>query len=306
MKLTEYNRQNFFVFSLMKCMPVMLQKHISCNGTYFNSDALSSQIQVVHSSSEAEGTSLDFLDSYNVLLNLPAITSFTQEETNTFLMMTNDITHCPTLLQEPDYVPASVVDNTAYDQANADRFTLNGRTMKVENFLQMSHYQINMAAMLRLADWFDYLRENDVYDNTRIILVSDHGNYLHHFEDLAFNTSTKAMDLLCYLPLLMVKDFDSHGFTTSEAFMTNADVPTLAMEGIIENPVNPFTGNPINSDEKLAHDHFITLSIEANVAINNGNVFIPSQWARVSGNPRNPDSWTIYEKECVLDSYTAP
>lgn len=34
------------------------------------------------------------------------------------------------------------------------------------------------------------------------------------------------------------------------SFMTVADVPTLALEGVVENPTNPFTGNPINSDAK--------------------------------------------------------
>jgi hypothetical protein len=32
--------------------------------------------------------------------------------------------------------------------------------------------------------------------------------------------------------------------------MTNADVPTLAAVGIIENSVNPFSGKKINSDAK--------------------------------------------------------
>ena len=38
---------------------------------------------------------------------------------------------------------------------------------------QVTHYQVNMAAFLKLGEWFDYLRENGVYDNTRIIIVSD-------------------------------------------------------------------------------------------------------------------------------------
>lgn len=40
-----------------------------------------------------------------------------------------------------------------------------------------------MAAMLRLGEWFDYLREEGVYDNTRIILVSDHGYRLEQIEE---------------------------------------------------------------------------------------------------------------------------
>lgn len=87
--------------------------------------------------------------------------------------------------------------------------------------------------------------------------------------------------------------------------MTIADVPTLAMEGVIEDPVNPFTGKVINNDEKYAHDQFVSLSRGWSVKHNNGNVFYPSLWASVNGSPWDPDNWTIYDEECVLDSYTA-
>ena len=92
----------------------------------------------------------------------------------------------------------------------------------------------------------DYLRANGVYDNTRIIIVSDHGYGVYLFEDLI----SEDFQAEWYNCLLMVKDFDSTGFTTDYTFMTNADVPTLALEGIVDNPVNPGTGNPINSDLK--------------------------------------------------------
>ena len=52
-------------------------------------------------------------------------------------------------------------------------------------------------------------------------------------------------------PLLLVKDFGATGpLTTSDEFMTVADVPSLVLDGIVENPVNPFTGNPITTDDK--------------------------------------------------------
>ena len=305
-QLTKFNRQNFFVFSIMKCMPLFTQESICCNGTYYNSEALYTSTQIVYSPSTAVGTSMEFLDSYNVLTNLSTMTSITEEDTNTFLMMTNNATHEATLLQEPDYVPADRVDNTDYDNANADRFTLDGRTLIMKIDWQFGHYQVNMASMLALGEWFDYLRENDVYDNTRIILVADHGYAIRSVEELILDPTDDSRDMEYYLPLLMVKDFDSHGFTTNEDFMTNADVPTLAMEGIIDNPVNPFTGKPINSDEKYAHDQFVCLSRGWSVDLNNGTVFYPSHWASVNGNPWDPNSWTLYERECALDSYTAP
>ena len=88
--------------------------------------------------------------------------------------------------------------------------------------------------------------------------------------------------------------------------MTDADVPTLAMAGMVENPVNPFTGKAINSDEKQAHEQFVILSQEYDISRNNGNTFLPSYWASVKGNPWERDNWTYYDKECVLDRHAAP
>ena len=55
---------------------------------------------------------------------------------------------------------------------------------------------------------------------------------------------------MAYNPLLLVKDFDSRGFTVSDEFMSNADTPTIAMKDIISDPVNPYTGSKINSQLK--------------------------------------------------------
>ena len=110
------------------------------------------------------------------------ITTINDSSENTFLMMTNKTTHNACLLQEPDYVPALHVDNTAYDVDMESRYTVDGVTMPMTTGKQVLFYHVNMATYLQLGNWFDYLRENDVYDNTRIIIVSDHGEGLNHFD----------------------------------------------------------------------------------------------------------------------------
>lgn len=306
--LTEYNCRNFFLYSIMKSAPLAVQPYLYLDGTYHKAVELSSvdTTQQVLSPSQATGISTNFTDPYNVLVNLPGITTFTEDGQNTFLMLTNDTTHEPMLLQEPDYVPAEQVDNTAYDAAHTDRFTLNGKTMVMETELQFKHYQTDMAAFLRLGVWFDLLREEGVYDNTRIILVSDHGRDLRHFPELVADLPYMSTNRESLLPLLMVKDFNAHGFTTSEAFMTNADVPTLATADLMENPVNPFTGKTISSAEKTAHPQFVPLNVEWDVSINCGNQFLPSYWASVSGNPWEAENWTFYDRTCALTRNAAP
>ena len=302
------NRRNFFVFSIMKSMPLVLQHTIYNDGRYNQIDSGSRSVkyrnQEISSISTAEGMSAAFMNPYNVLASLPSITQAVDSDTGAFIFMVNDTTHEPMLLQEPEYVPSEIVDNTVYDMENKERFTVNGRTLKMESNNQMIHYHANMAAILRVADWLDYLREIDVYDNTRIILVSDHGKGVRQLDELTFGGGF--MDVEYFYPLLMVKDFDSHGFTASNAFMTNADVPVIAVEGLIKNPVNPFTGMPLNSNEKTAHDQFVICSPVWDIAENNGNTFCPATWVCVKDNIWDKNNWEFYDEEIVLTEHKFP
>lgn len=303
----ENNKRNFFCFSLMKTMPLISQETIYDGGRYNQASYISDgdiySTQIVKNISKASGISELFMEPYNVLQNLSYITEITEDQTNTFMYMVNDTTHEPMLLQEGEYLPAQEVDNSVYDTENAERFIVNGQTLKVDNTQQMIHYHANMAAYLVLGEWFQFLKENGVYDNTRIILVADHGQDLAHLEELMIESGETKIDLEMYYPMLMVKDFNSTGFTTSEEFMTNADVPTLAVSDIIENPINPFTGKEINNKEKAAHEQFIILSEEWDVRKHEGNTFYASKWASVKNDMRDKNNWTFYENEMILDEH---
>ncbi len=293
----EIRNRNFFCFSLMKISPLLLQETIYDDGLYNASRAnniiltdksdSSSLVQVMHSLSTASGYLPLFDSAYSVLVNLPEMTTISDSDENTFLMMNNDTTHCPLLLQEPDYVPSFSVDNTAYDTDMVSRYTIDGRTMSMSNPQQISYYDVNMATYLMLGEWFDYLREAGVYDNTRIIIVSDHGADINQF-----NTLCGDCDMEHFIPVLLVKDFNSTGFTVSEEFMTNADTPAIAAAGIIDDPVNQYTGNPISSDPKDG-TQMIFHSTEWNIMVNNGNVFLPGSWYSIdsTSDPHDPDSW---------------
>ncbi len=303
------NHRNFFCFGMMKTMPVVLQPVLYSGGTYNQLDVSNYTVPVYSiqtiqdgSSSVAQGYSDHFMRSYNALDSFENITTTSSDGKNTFTCIVNNLTHEPMLLQEPDYLPAQNVDNTEFDEANKDRFTLNGESIAMDNANQLKHYQTNMAAMIKLGEWFDTLREKGVYNNTRIILVSDHGRDLGHSEDL----QVEGWDTTFFFPLLMVKDFDAKGFTVSDEFMTNADVPTLATQGLIENPVNPFTGKEINMNEKTAHDQYIILSQDHSVTQNNGTTFLPASWAKIKDNFWDRSQWKFYHKATVLSDYQFP
>jgi arylsulfatase A-like enzyme len=166
---------------------------------------------------------------------------------------------------------------------------LDGVSMELLTQYQTEHYHINVAALTQLAEWFEYLRDNDCWDNTRIILVSDHGRNLGQFDYMKLSNG---IDVESYNPLLMVKDFGTTQYTVSEEFMTNADVPSLALSGIVENPINPYTGNPITTDAKES-DLYVTTSENYDVLVNNGNVFDTSdgEWYKVGDNIFDEENW---------------
>ncbi|MBQ8165903.1 MAG: hypothetical protein IJZ96_02570 [Lachnospiraceae bacterium] len=93
-----------------------------------------------------------------------------------------------------------------------------------------------------------------------------------------------------------MKDFDSEGFTTSDEFMTNGDVPTLATAGLIENPTNPFTGKAINNDAKYAGEQYVFMSLDWEVEFNNGNQFNANTWYKVKDNIWEKENWTYIDE----------
>lgn len=298
-------KRNIFCFSLMKASPVVFQSIIYAGGTYNQSnDRYYLTKQTILDLSTAVGNDPTVIKCYRELNSLPEMSLITDEPKNTYLAISNDLTHNDLgLLQKPNYTLAEYVDNTAYD---ADEpVVINGKKLNMNTPEQVSNYHMNVAAYILLGNWFDYLRENEVYDNTRIIIVADHGYGFDMIDGLHFSDGEYTTAEYFY-PLLLVKDFDSKGFTTSYDFMTNADVPTLATSGVIENPTNPFTGKAINSDEKTAHDQFVIISDDSSTLINNGNTFMPAYWASVHDDLWNMDNWSVSDEKTVLKEYVMP
>jgi arylsulfatase A-like enzyme len=85
-----------------------------------------------------------------------------------------------------------------------------------------------MSAMKQFVKWLAYLKQQGVYDNTRIIVVSDHGGNYH-------SGGIEFSEMEGHNPILLVKDFDSRGIVKiSKELMTHADTPSLAAAGLLE------------------------------------------------------------------------
>ena len=291
--------RNFFCYSLMKVSPLAVQGALYQKGNYNNTASQGAKdkssdesiVQEVTGLSQAKGLNDEFLEWYPVLEHLADITDVEEDGQNSFIIFKNDSAHEPTLLQEPEYTVESTVDNREYDAEHPTRSTADGKTITFTDENQMMHYHSNMASMLRLGEWMDYLKEQGVYDNTRIILVADHGRKLNLFEDMVFYDGK--LDALFYNPLLMVKDFNATGEpVTDNRFMSNADTPTLATEGLIDNPVNPFTGKAINSDAKQGKQ-YILVSKQWNIDKNNGTTYNEDPWVSVHDDIFREENWEL-------------
>ena len=302
--LKETWKRNFFCYSLMKTSPLILQPVIYTGGTYF--EPVNNKIDMNNPKDTPGKFTVSsaymnyFRDSYLALKALPSMTEVSGDQNSAFVLIQNGTAHNTMPLKEPEYEPAFEFDNTAYDEAHRDRFTYEGKTIRMDDNYQLAHYQCNMAAFIQIGNWLDYLREIGVYDNTRIIIVSDHGWPLGQFDDMILfdgvsDTMYNSEDAMAYNPLLLYKDFGSdEPFTADYTFMTNADTPYLAMNGLIDDPLNPFTQGPVfQPDAKNADKLYIMYtdnwSLEGNTdtvftntlwySLRNQNVFDKNNWA---------------------------
>ncbi|MBR1797289.1 MAG: membrane protein insertase YidC [Clostridiales bacterium] len=300
--------RNFFCYAIMKASPLIMQSLLYDNGNYnatqLGKDGCEEAYTIPQEASDishAYGVNQETMNSYNILNNLSNITSITEDDTDTFMYIANVLTHSPQILEEPDYVPAQYVDNYDYDSENEGRFdaTINGYTLAMDTVGGMSHYHVNAASYILLGQYFDYMRRMGVWDNTRIIIVSDHGVGIINEDTSIPDSSTEYSNIECYNPVLMVKDFDSTGFNICNDVMTNADVPYLASYGIVEEPVNPFTGNPIVALDDYDGVICVYDSWDINVVTDTGaegdaNRFIYGYWYLFEGTEVfDRDSWRL-------------
>ena len=273
--------RRFIFYGLMKLAPATFQDEIYDKGKYLSGNRVM----------ECGGAGAAFYDAYSVLDHLDDL-SYPVDKGNCFFLLCNNTPHEPALLHLPDYEVSSP-DPETLTAAALEKRTVDGRTICFDtNNIEysMGSYHSAMITFIKLGEWFDTLRAWGVYDNTRIILVADHGRELNHFEDLIMDNGVDAEGANA---LLMVKDFGSDEFVVDNTFMTIADTPALATEGVIDGIVsNPFTGNTINMDGKK--NGILVLHSEIyKVSENNGNTFNPSdnRWFRVKDDFADEENW---------------
>ena len=212
--LMESVNRNLFFVSLFREVPDILRGIVYYKGTWWCSEVVSDEDSL--------------LDWYAPLYYMSDITDF-NNNSNSLTIITNEATHAN------ENISSLKLTDTPLEFNDGD-----------------SAYETNIVCLEALGKWIDYLKQNNIYDNTRIIIVADHGiGYGPTWDE---NYETPLIDGYpkdSLNPLLLVKDFDATGeISVDMSFMSNADTPSLALKDLVDNPVNPFTNKEISTDYK--------------------------------------------------------
>ena len=264
--------RNLLFFSFFREAPVLLRELLYNKSSFWSSNKVDNDLRSI-------------LDNYAVLDLLPELTSI-DDGKSSYTVIVNELPHENYFFQAPDYTPVEKVTNTGTSRFRND-----------------SSYHTQMATMKLLGKWINYLKENGVYDNTRIVFASDHGGsyrerdfeYDEELDTLVSGTQYEGR--AHYHCLLMVKDFDSTGSIEFDyTFMTNADVPSLLLKGIVEHPVNPFTGKeiPLDTSGIKKKGVYITTSDIHQASWNGKYTFSikENEWWLVKDNIFRSKNWT--------------
>ncbi len=152
---------------------------------------------------------LDTLPDYSSVAN--------KDEDNRFIFVSSLITHVPWSLDEA-CLPCK---NGGW---NESRNLANGG-------LSQEHLNTERCSLLSVAKWLKWMKDNGVYDNTMVVVVSDHGRG-DSSELIALNGGR--FYPLSVHGLLMVKNFGEHGELRTDTThrMACADVPEIILRSV--------------------------------------------------------------------------
>jgi len=193
--------------ALLYSIPLVLKSEVYNKGTWFEKYKEKSKINI----------NTWIAKRYNFIRALPYISS-TESKKPTYSIVYSFTTH----------YPWNIID---------EKGVLHKDT---------SPYSTNEWFIITINKWFDWMKKNDVYDNTKIIIVSDHGVPYERFMDkIDFEIPFKNINddvvsagyMLGLNPLLLVKDFNQkEPIKIDSRFMSNLDVNSIIFDK--SNPTN--------------------------------------------------------------------
>ncbi|MBP3731524.1 MAG: YidC/Oxa1 family membrane protein insertase [Mailhella sp.] len=255
----EVNEQDIVLtaIGLFNIAPLSVKKKIYRNGRWMSAVSIASH-SIRHS-----------LKRLASLYVLPEASQISDNGENAFIFMSNMLTHVPWGVDDNGMPTSDSGTSATRDPAN--------------NGLSPHHLRTEGFALRLLIRWFDWMKDQGVYDNTQIIIVSDHGR----------GDSAKIFNLWKKLPsvhlhgLLLVKESGERGpvRTDGTSLMANWDVPAIIANALAADKKNIRTPWLI-TDRKRYH-----VNGDINRARHQDNRFIFHEVYNIQGPLFDKKSW---------------
>ena len=260
-------RRNMLYFSLFKILPIEVRRIFYAEGMYGGVG-----IPIY---------SAPFMNAYSAIENLTEEVEFVESK-NCINIIVNNLTH------EPPKKETIQMIGKDFLIPLAKKYCLNETTEE--------HFYVNYLAHESCAKFFKFLKDNNCWDNSRIIIIGDHGRDPMRTRDMKFIADFANTDFSpdASIPLIMMKDFNSEGTLKKDyTFMTLADIPALTTKNLSsELQKNPFSGRDFLETENKTVVRIITAgNWHANHQLKSTQ-FEDAEWAFVKENVYAPSNWS--------------
>lgn len=260
-------RRNMLYFSLFKILPIEVRRIFYAEGMYGGVGI------PIYSAA--------FMAAYSAIENLTEEVEFVEDK-NCINIIVNNLTHEP-----PKKATVQMIGKDFLIPL-AKRYCLNETTEE--------HFYANYLAHESCAEFFKFLKDNNCWDNSRIIIAGDHGRDPIRTKNMEFIAGFDDTDFLpdASIPLIMMKDFNSKGEIKKDyTFTTLADIPILATQDLpSELQKNPFSGKNFCETQDKAVVKIITAgNWHANHQLKSTQ-FENAEWAFVKDDVYNPHNWS--------------
>jgi hypothetical protein len=254
-------------FSLFKIYPSSQRKYVYMNGRWNNNSIFNS------------GWIASYIRELALMKSLPDISEATNSNRGNYNFFSSLLTHDVYAARDNGQVQTIVQggkktknkDHTTNDILMNDSSIPKKDIVRFGNGKTAVHFYSAKESMVQIAKWIKWMKNNGVYNNTKIIVVSDHGYDINNpmFKQ---NKSKEGVVYSRYNPILLVKEFDATGeLKINNKFITNADVVAMSLETIDKNAKTKYTHNKDKGFRLYTGDKNTSLMVYK-------NIFEPTNW----------------------------
>lgn len=265
---------NFLAYGLFKFTPDIKRKYIYKDGIWLNNKSVFNTKGII----KANGSSYAFTHIINTESNKP-----------TFKYLHSNATHAPYKIYFKDNECIYFSDKTAFNDYP------HNKSYNLERDPQQ--YDTEACNIKNLNEYVKLLKENGIYDNTQIFVISDHshGNPIDGDSRIPFFSNVHA--------LFLFKDFNAKGaLKIDNRLMTNYDSPSIFCENLKNGcpniPKNILKNYPQNRSVVHVDTHFDTKKVKGKWEFYN--------MYKIEKEVNNFDNWTDIKDEVINNNFHIP